>query len=409
MPTGNSHLIAQLEQRKQSIKVEALSFLGELERRGLRANDPMPEASLRKFNKYRTETREIQQRIDELKADDARSYENSEWKQKLSGKQQFASQSNAVAPLHFDAESLRQLHTAIQSRQSRQITARAYSSADPLLPPQLWPDVLGPIHESRVLDRLPVFATSLPMVRYVRHTSTTGSPALVAEGAVKPELVLNVDYVDAAVVKLAAHVGVSEEIIDDWDTFYSYVQQEIVAQVIDVENAEVLAGNGTSGHLTGLSHVSGILTHDATADTGTGVTAIDSIEKSIAALRTGPSLAVANLLVLHPNTWSALRRLKDTSGRFLFIGSDSDPTQAEANSIFGVNVLVTTQQAAGSALLLDTTKFGRALVRSPLTLKVGYTQDDFVRNIVRVIAEERFVLQVERPSAVLQVTGLPTA
>ncbi|MDD7814449.1 phage major capsid protein [Mycobacterium sp. CSUR Q5927] len=170
-----------------------------------------------------------------------------------------------------------------------------------------------------------------------------------------------------------------------------------------------MGGDGTSGHLTGLSHTSGILIHDASADTGSNVTAIDSIEKSTAALRAGPSLATANLLVLHPNTWSALCRLKDSTGRFLFIGSDSDPSQVEATSIFGVPVLVTTQQAAGSALLLDTAKFGRALVRAPLTLKVGYTQDDFVRNIVRIIAEERFVLQVERPSAVLQVTGLPTA
>jgi hypothetical protein len=45
-----------------------------------------------------------------------------------------------------------------------------------------------------------------------------------------------------------------------------------------VENAQLLAGSGTSGNMTGFLNTSGILTHDASTDTGTNVTALDSIE-----------------------------------------------------------------------------------------------------------------------------------
>ena len=65
--------------------------------------------------------------------------------------------------------------------------------------------------------------------------------------------------------------------ISDWDRFVGYVQQELTRQVINVENAELIAGAGTTGHLHGFLSTSGILTQDATTDTGTNVTALDSV------------------------------------------------------------------------------------------------------------------------------------
>ena len=139
------------------------------------------------------------------------------------------------------------------------------------------------------------------------------------------------------------------------------------------------------------------------------MTVIDSIEKAITQLRVGSALATADLLVLNPSTWSAIRRLKDTTGRFLFIAADSDPTRAEANSIFGIPVLTTTALAAGTGIMLDSSKFGRVLVREGLTVHTGQTTDDFTRNVSRWVMEERLVLAVERPAAVLQISNLPTA
>jgi len=228
-----------------------------------------------------------------------------------------------VAPLAFDEESLHAMHTAVQSRQSLRV--KAFNTAESHLPSRLEGQVLGPVHEQRLLDRLPVEATTAPSVEYVRHTSTTGTPAVVAEGAAKPELVMNVDHVVATAQKIAAHTGVSYEILSDWSSFVGYVRGELFREIIDVENGELLNGAGTTGHLTGLLTTSGILAHDASADTGTGVTALDSVEKSIATMRTGAALAEPDLFVLNPLTWSALRRIKDTQGRFL---TAPDPTRA---------------------------------------------------------------------------------
>ncbi|MDT5367170.1 MAG: hypothetical protein QOC62_1601 [Mycobacterium sp.] len=59
--------------------------------------------------------------------------------------------------------------------------------------------------------------------------------------------------------------------------------------------------------------------------------------------------------------------------------------------------------------MLDTTKFGRVLVREGITVNQGTTSDDFTRNITRFVLEERLVLAVERPAAVLAISNLPAS
>jgi HK97 family phage major capsid protein len=243
----------------------------------------------------------------------------------------------------------------------------------------------------------------VPSVAYIRHTSTTGAAAIAAEGAAKPELIPVIDRVTATATaqKIAAHSWVSWEAINDWDAFLSYIQGEVLNYIVNCENLEILNGDSTTGHLFGLLHTTGILTHA----TGSG-TPLDALEIAIAMLRTGAALATADLLILHPSAWSAIRRTKDLQDRYL---AAPDPTVGEANSAWGIPVLVTTQLAAGAGVLLDTRKFGRVLVREPLNLRVGYSNDDFTKSIVRTVGEERLALSVERPAAVLSVTGLPTS
>jgi hypothetical protein len=78
------------------------------------------------------------------------------------------------------------------------------------------------------------------------------------------------------------------------------------------------------------------------------------------------------------------------------------------NSLWGIPIVVTTQNPLGKALLIDSRKFGQVAIRSPLGMRLGFTNDDFTRNLIRYVAEERLVLTGARPAAVLKVTNLPT-
>ena len=53
--------------------------------------------------------------------------------------------------------------------------------------------------------------------------------------------------------------------------------------------------------------------------------------------------------------------------------------------------------------------FGRMTIREPLSGRVGFANDDLVRNIYRWVCEQRLALAVEHPSAILSITKLPVA
>lgn len=321
---------------------------------------------------------------------------------------------SGVPAVMWDQDELRRAHVALASRGSYRIEQeqRAFSPVSSLLPPWLSPSIIGPAHESRLLTRLPVSPANAPVIEYVRHTTTSGAPfGPTSEGQPKPELVLGTEKILLSISKLACHSGISWESIRDFDAWYQYVTLEIGRQLVDSENNELLNGDGTTVdngdgtttvHMTGLLHTSGILTHAV----GQSETPLDAVESSIAALRSGPALAEANLAIFNPATWSAVRRQKDSQNRYLVT---PNPLADTANSIWGVPTLITTALAPGAAVLLDTTRLGRTYVLDNLVLTTGYSGDDLVRNIVRAVLEERIGLAVERPGAVLSITGLPTS
>jgi Domain of unknown function (DUF222)/Phage capsid family len=114
--------------------------------------------------------------------------------------------------------------------------------------------------------------------------------------------------------------------------------------------------------------------------------------------------------VVNPATWGAVRRTKDSMNLYLVT---PDPAADEPETIWGVVVLSTTTCPEGTAVLIDSSKFGRVAVRTPLEMRIGYAyvdgQGDFTSNILRYVCEERLILARERPSAVLSLTGLPNS
>jgi HK97 family phage major capsid protein len=309
-----------------------------------------------------------------------------------------------LAPLGFGHDEMRRLQGASLRGDPCRLESRAFSTADSLLPATLWPFPVEHIHESRMLDRLPGIAFETPAITFIRHVSTTGAAAPTTEGTAKPELVFVTDALTEPAVKIAGHVGLSYEIINDFESFQQYAGAELYRQIIDQENQQLLSGSGTAPNMTGFFNTSGVLTLDASTVTGTNVSVWDALLVAINSLRVGPALGVGNLWVFHPTDWQKIRQVKDTMGRFLVA---NDPSVDDVNSAWGVPVLETIWCPTTKGLLLDTTKFGYVGVREPLAMRVGYSGTDLVQNILRFVGEERLTLCVTRPSAVLSITNLP--
>lgn len=311
--------------------------------------------------------------------------------------------------LAFSKADLKRAHDVVRSGGNAVVkavtgaTTKDFSTVSPLLPPQLAPGVVEHIHENRLMDRLPVTAISAPSYEFVVHNfaGDTGGPDWTAEGAGKPEWVPDVTTQTVTAKKLAVHFATTYESNSDFPEWTSYLQVEGFNLFSDKENQALLYGDGTGSSIKGFAHTSGILTHDASADTS-GWTLIDSIEDSITTLRSGTSLSEPNLFVTSPATWSAIRRTKSTTNKYIV----GDPLESAVSSIWGIPVVVTTAVTDGEAFLIDTARFGSVLVREGIVMYTGYSGTDFTDNVARTVLEERIALAVNRPQSILHLTGL---
>lgn len=307
----------------------------------------------------------------------------------------------------LDRAQLKAMHDALQSRsQYRAVVKDVTAIAGPHIPAQLAPGIMPrPLEPTRVADHLPSTAMGAAIERIIQHSSTTGTAATVAAGVTKPAVTLGLTHIDLSPSKIAVTTTLVDEDLADLSEFSTYVTGALQHLLIDAENNQLLLGDGTGTNVLGLLNQSGAQT--TAVITASSEIGIDAVERGITLLRTGSAYGDADLLVMHPATFSALRRSKDAQGRFYL---NPDPTADEATKLWGLDVCLTTQMTAGKCLIADTKQAAKLFVREGISVKMGpYGDGDFTANRTTFIVEERVALGVLRPTALCVVTGLATS
>jgi HK97 family phage major capsid protein len=312
--------------------------------------------------------------------------------------------------LSLDEDQLFGMFQAAKTKQSLRIeTKTPMAGYDNLgqLPTSLLPGIVSKQHEPvRLLDHIPASPMSGPSIEFISYGTTSGGAGVVARGALKPELSIPTVATILTARKIAVTTAVVDEVLYDFEAFTQYIQVELLRAMTDAENDEILNGIGTGEHLTGLLNASGILTrnHSTVVAADATATGLDTLEMAITDLRTGTSFTEPDAIVMNPATWGKLRRTKTSYGQYLL---NADPASSEANSLWGIPVLVTTTCAAGTALVANLEIGAAAFIRNAPILEVSNSaNDDFLTNTTRFRAEERLTLGVTRPSALLKVTNL---
>lgn len=299
-----------------------------------------------------------------------------------------------------DAEQMGWMHDSLMGRKSLKIELKAPTDLSSNIPAVLQPGIVQARHEpSRIMSHIPAGPMSAPSIEYLRHNSTTGTATTVAAGALKPEVTMNIDQVLARASKIAVTASMVDENFLDFPSFSEYLSSELTRIVIDAENNQLLNGDGLGTNVLGLRNLTGTIVRPKGTDTS-----LDAVEQGIADLRTGPAFAVCDVIILHPTTFSALRRTKDSQGRYLL---NPDPAASEAENLWGVPVVNTTTCPVGEAVLMASEMAAMAHIRQGITLEMTpYSGTDFVNNVTRFRCEERIALALPRPAAIARVTGL---
>lgn len=249
----------------------------------------------------------------------------------------------------------------------------------------------------RIADLIPQSTTTQAAVKYMEETTFTNAAAERAEGNDLAESALAYTERTSSVRSIGHFIPVTEEQLEDAGAVAGLIDSRLIYMVGLREDYQLINGDGNAPNLRGFLNTSNVMSQARGSDTNA-----DAIYKSVTKIgATGH--ADADAVIVHPTNWESIRLSKAaTTGTYLF----GEPADAAPERIWGLNVVVTTAIAAGTALVGSFRGFSHISRRQGIRVEVGMIGDDFKQLIKSIRAVERISLEVYRPTAFCQVTSL---
>lgn len=274
------------------------------------------------------------------------------------------------------------------------ITSDAASAGDAIAPDRLPGVLAAPSRRMTVRDLITPGRTSSNLVQYVKETGFQNMAAATAEGAAKPKSDITFDLVASPVIKIPTYVKASTEILADAPMLQSFIDGRLRYMLSYVEETQLLKGSGAANNLNGLYTQA---TAYAAPIVIAGATRIDVLRLALlqAELAEYPSTGI----VLHPADWAAIELTKDDNGAYVF----ANPQNLAQPALWGRPV-VGTQAMTLDTFLVGAFKLGAQVFdREQANVRISTeNEDDFIKNMVTILAEERLALACYRPEAFIK-------
>ena len=234
-------------------------------------------------------------------------------------------------------------------------------------------------------------------LEYVKETGFTNSAAPVAENTAKPSSDIKFSLVTTSAKVIAHWMKASKQVLDDIAQLRSIIDQRLLYGLAYVEENQLLNGDGTGQNLHGILPQATAYAVPAGLVAPTPTTEIDTLR--IAMLQAALAEYPATGHVLNPIDWATIELTKDGDGRYI-IGNPQGTAQP---TLWGLPVVSTQAMAAGTFLTGAFRLGAQVFDRWDARIEAAYVDDDFIKNLVTILAEERLALAVYRPEAF--VTG----
>jgi HK97 family phage major capsid protein len=249
-----------------------------------------------------------------------------------------------------------------------------------------------------VRDLITPGTTTANAIEYPVETDNPASTAaaVVSEGARKPKSDITFDLKSVPVRTIAHWMKASRQIMDDVPQLQSYIDGRLRYGLGYVEENEIIYGDGTGQHLLGIVPQASAY---SAAFTPANLQNIDTLR--LASLQATLAFYPATGFVLHPTDWAKIELTKDLQARYIV----GDPQNSITPRLWNLPVVQTTAMQV-SRFLTGAFRLGAQLFdRMSMEVLISTeNEDDFVRNMITIRAEERLALAVYRPAAFIYGT-----
>ncbi len=270
-------------------------------------------------------------------------------------------------------------------------TTDSAGSVGDLIVPTMDAAVMMPRRRLTIRNLLNVVKTTSGSVEYPKQTGRPAGAAPVAEGAAKPESDMKFDIENVPMRVIAHWTKASRQVLSDIPQLANLIDTELRYGLAIQEETQLLFGDGTGQNLEGM-------VSQATAYSAAFVpdmeTAIDTI--GLAILQAALTNVPPDGIIIHPSDWWRMRLTKNSAGDYIL----GDPNSAAPASLFGLPV-VPTEAMTADKFLVGSFQSQTLYDRWEARVETGYVNDDFTRNLVTVLAEERIGFAAKRPEALI--------
>jgi len=209
---------------------------------------------------------------------------------------------------------------------------------------------------------------------WINKKNPLGAAGFIGPGVAKPGVSFEIETEISNAKKIAASEKVAMELLQDIDGMASWVENELIYQVMQKASTTLMTGTASSTVPSGIQTIS--VAYTLTTVHTTNPNNWDAIRACVAQLRSGNLFGNVTAFV-NPIDFANMVMTKAQNQGQLFIPPVTGATIVEDN-----NVPVGYVQVA----LLD---YYKVLIYKAFSLAYGWENDDFTKNLVTVIGEMR--------------------
>ena len=302
-------------------------------------------------------------------------------------------ESEGLKQLIDDPRGVRHAKMDVKATTITSATTAAAGSAGALINPQIQSGVIAPNQRRLTIrDLLMPGTTNSNAITYVRETGFTNSAGIqVKEGDKKPQSDIQFDQQTVNVSTIAHFVKASKQILNDAPMLASYIDGRLMYGLKYAEELQLLNGDGLNGNLKGIIPQATAFANPAASLTT--YTIIDQLR--LAMLQAALAEYSATGIVLNPIDWTTIELAKDNEARYII----GNPQSTATPTLWSLPVVQTQAMGVGKFLTGAFDLGAQIFDAETASIEVGFENDDFTRNLVTILCEERLALAVYRPQS----------
>lgn len=253
-----------------------------------------------------------------------------------------------------------------------------------------------------VRDLLSWGTTRSNAIEFLRESGFVNNADFVRENPTNPKPESDITFEsDIANVQTIAHwIPAPKQVLDDVAMLTSYLSGRLIDGLKLKEEQALLYGTGTGVTIKGINtQASAFNVTTLGSLLNTDSTAIDKLR--VALLQAELAGHSADAIMLNPIDWAGIELLKENSGAYLY----SNPHVMTTPLLWGKKVVGTQTITVGNYLVGAFAFGAMGWDREVANVRVSTeNSDNFVKNMVTILCEERLGLTVFRPEAFVKGT-----